>query len=383
MAENDENLFENFEINDGGFEFSDSLDFISPTEENTNKQNKDKDNNKSDDDLFGSELQDFIVDTDSSEEEIIKKTPTASGESSSTAESPESGVAKADSPYAPFASALHEQGLLPNLDLEEFEKAEDKQEALFAAVNKEIEMGVEAFKESLPPELKAKIDSLQTGIPENKTSIYAQVEKLTIDSLEDSNVAKHVVKQNLIVSGLTQDKAEKYVNALSEEDLTTESETALYELKTRAVQEKQEAQRLQVERENQYKAQREETLKSIKASVDNTVEIIPGIKLNPNVKDTVFKSMTTPVGKDTNGRPINAVQAAREKDPIKFETTLHYLNALGVFEGKWDKIIKTQKTNAIKQLEESLSGGTSYTAGKGTPSTPSMEGSVLDILKDF
>jgi len=89
--------------------------------------------------------------------------------------------------------------------------------------------------------------------------------------------------------------------------------------------------------------------------------------------------MTTIVGNDKQGNAMNSVMATREKDPIKFETTLHYLHSLGIFNGDWSSVIKTAKTKAVTDLEQTLRTAR-VSSGLSPKLTGNNEGSVLDSL---
>jgi hypothetical protein len=106
-------------------------------------------------------------------------------------------------------------------------------------------------------------------------------------------------------------------------------------------------------------------LEKIQKTIENTEEVIPGIKLSKKDKDVIYKSMTTVVSTSENGQPMNAVMAMRAKNPIEFEKRLHYFTALGFFDEKADfsKIVATAKTSATKELEKVLSSNRSFKTG--------------------
>ena len=81
---------------------------------------------------------------------------------------------------------------------------------------------------------------------------------------------------------------------------------------------------------------------------------------------------------------MNAVAATRAKDVLKFETTLHYLHQLGVFNGDWSKLTKVAKSSASKELEALLDNTNDFNGNNsGSAGVSPGAGSVLEGMKIF
>ena len=50
-------------------------------------------------------------------------------------------------------------------------------------------------------------------------------------------------------------------------------------------------------------------MKLLEDTIEGTKEIVPGLDFNKTTKGKVFKSMTTPVGRDGAGNPVNRIVA--------------------------------------------------------------------------
>jgi len=393
MAEQSEELFQEFNLDDDSSLLNSLTDGVAAPVEN---QKTETTTNKSDNSLEEA-LMDFTLE-DSREEIPIKQTTneinetTQESESIAT-ESTDTTPTNEDTPasevdtslYAPLASALHEQGLLPNLDVEAFGAEENQQEALFKAVEKEIDTGIDSFVESLPPLFKQQLLAYQQGVD---LSTYQKLQKkeleydaITETSLSnDEKLQKKVIKDDLLNKGFSEDKANKLIeNFESLNELESESIDALAIGKTRAKKASEKAIEDAKIRQDDINKQQGEAVKNISSSLESIKEIIPGKTLNKISRDKVFKSMTTIVGNDKQGNAMNSVMATREKDPIKFETTLHYLHSLGIFNGDWSSVIKTAKTKAVTDLEQTLRTAR-VSSGLSPKLTGSNEGSVLDSL---
>jgi len=96
----------------------------------------------------------------------------------------------------------------------------------------------------------------------------------------------------------------------------------------------------------------------MKSLIDNTPEIIPGIKLSKANKEKIMESMTTPIAYDKNGNPMKPVMATRSRNPEGFEMLIHYYHELGLFnideDGKiapdFSKVTKVAKTKTVDSL---------------------------------
>ena len=393
MAEQSEELFQEFNLDDDSSLLNSLTDGVAAPVEN---QKTETTTNKSDNSLEEA-LMDFTLE-DSREEIPIKQTTNEINETTQESESiatelPDTTPTNEDTPasevdtslYAPLASALHEQGLLPNLDVEAFGAEENQQEALFKAVEKEIDTGIDSFVESLPPLFKQQLLAYQQGVD---LSTYQKLQKkeleynnITETSLSnDEKLQKKVIKDDLLHKGFSEDKANKLIeNFESLNELESESIDALAIGKARAKQASEKAIEDAKIRQDNINKQQGEAVKNISSSLESIKEIIPGKALNKISRDKVFKSMTTIVGNDKQGNAMNSVMATREKDPIKFETTLHYLHSLGIFNGDWSSVIKTAKTKAVTDLEQTLRTAR-VSSGLSPKLTGNNEGSVLDSL---
>lgn len=284
--------------------------------------------------------------------------------------------------FKAFGSTLVEKGVFSEELFKDFDGTID---GLVSAVDKEIMYGVESYKESLPPVLKDLIDNYEEGVPLEDLIATKSREiaynNITEDKLEeDTNLQKEIVRQYLESTGLKENKIKKLIETYEDTDeLFNEAKDALGEIKDILKKEEEYIKREQ-EKERKIAEQRtKELLNTVETTINKTEEIVPGIKLNDKIRKEIYSSMTQPTGRDTEGNPINKVMEIRAKDPIKFEMTLHYLASLGVFEGKWDKIISTAKTSSVKELEKLIKSNDNKFSGSGKASIPASKGSA-DLL---
>ena len=274
-------------------------------------------------------------------------------------EVPSSQETETSSPLTPYAKMLVEEGLLPNIDLEKFDGSVD---SLLEAQRQYDLQRFESFKEStLDPRVKWLQDNLEQGVPFERL-LEIDNQKLTVDSIteeslsSDEDLQRDVLRQYYSeTTNFSQEKIEKMIERLETiGDLKTESNNSLQELKT-IIKQKEDAvlQNAKLERENAIK-QQQETLKQFKDTLTKTQEIIPGHKLSDLMKDSIYKTLTTPVAVDNNGTPLNEIAKARLENPMDFEIKLAAIWKYTDGFKDWSKLGISGKKKAIEEFENSV-----------------------------
>lgn len=290
-----------------------------------------------------------------------------------------------DSNIIAFAKALSEQGVLSDLP----EDFDGTTEGLVKLMQNTVNSGIEAYKNDLPPVIKDLVNNYEENVPlkdlidtKSREIQYSTITEEAIDS--NVNLQKALIAEDLKNRGYTQEKINERIEMFESNDvLASEAKDAQAAL-VNVERYHQEQLKKRTEEEKELAAKKnEENLSNIKTSIGKLQEIIPGIPLNDNSRENIYKSMTSVVETDANGRPMNAVMKTRTEDPLKFETTLHYLHSLGVFDGDWSKIRNVSKSNAMKELTEKLNSNTStMTPGRGVRQSQ-LSDSIMQGLKMF
>jgi len=262
-----------------------------------------------------------------------------------------------ESPLTTYATALKEEGVLPNLNLEDFDGTV---EGLIEAQKQQFEEQVIEYKNSLPEEVKEIIDNYEKGVP-LMDLITAKSKEIEYSSITDEAINNNKETQKRLIrdlfksKGLKDVRIDKMIDAydntgsLAEEALTAKEE--LIELQTEDIKDKKNKQ---AKDSKIFAAKQKEQLNNLFETINNTEEIVPNMKINKIMREKIFKNMIEPAEVDKNGNQVSKIMQIRGKDPVGFDVTLNYLAELGIFEGKWDKIVSKQKTNAIKDLEKKI-----------------------------
>jgi len=283
------------------------------------------------------------------------------------------------SPVTPFASLLHEKGLLSDFDQEEFAAAvaesDDPFGVLTNAMQRELEIAKATFINSFPPDFIDLAMAVSKGVPyeamKGPKMDEINYSKITAEAISESeDLQKKLVGDFYASKGFSEKRISKLVETLGDSGgLEEEAADAIVELSHLAKQKqehiKKKFEHQQKEMSDQYVAQ----IEYIGKSVDSVEEIIPGVKINKVIKDRLFNNLTRIVGKDANGQAQNYTMTVRQQDPVKFDMTVAYLADITKGFTDWSKIKKSAKSSATSDLESVLntkSTGHSYGNPKKT-----------------
>lgn len=308
---------------------------------------------------------------ESEEEDLEKKNQGKGGEDA---------IIQEDSPLYLHAATLHEEGILPTLDLESL-KGKPFKEAmqLFKdAEKKYFEEGKNAYVNSLTDRQKEFLEMIELGIPQEQVEHQVTLEdaysKVTDQALSDDvELQKQIVSQDLKLKGLSDTKVQVFVKAAeTDERLFEEAKEARDNINKYIADQKkaviENAKNAQVEADKQE----QELQKEIKTTLEKIDEILPGIKVSAAEKTKLYDYMTKPVGEATvNGKkvPIDLINKTRMENRVLFDLKLKYFIELGLFnEGKkadLAKIIKKVTSTNADKLSKKLSEEPAGTSGKG------------------
>lgn len=292
---------------------------------------------------------------DKSQEEVgnpEKGKTTEKSELKPTEESP----ATDDTVFKSLSEFLKEQGFFPNLDIE-IKSADDLAEAF----KKEIQRNEFA---DLNEKQKKYVEALRIGIPQESVEEYFSTTKvfedITDEVLEkDSDIRKQVIIQDLLTSGIPQERANKQYQRIYDlgEDIE-EAKLSRNNLKQKAeVEFAKLTEQTKLEQEKAIEEQNKE-FEKVKQAVYNQSNLFESFKVTDHLKNRVFESMSTVIAYDTNGTPLNKLMKHRSEDPIDFDTKLYYLYELTNGFKNIDKFVTKSTSTATKKLAEAVTNST-------------------------
>lgn len=296
-----------------------------------------------------------------------------------------------------FARYQLDQGVLTSLteddekEILEIYKDKGDAAALSFVQNKELERARNEILETYDDDVKYYLDMLDSGVDRDTAknivkakSYYDKLKEDELDSDDAETTRKEVLTQYYkLTTKFSDAKIKKEVEnkiALGE-DIEAAKE-ALPEIKDYFKQAAEQEKNTIKQREEEAIKQSQLRLEELNKRIESTNEIVPNIKLSKIDKNKIKDMLTKPV-KEVNGVQLNAVWAKRMEDPDKFDTMIAALINYGVFDGKWDKIVKTTKSKAVEELERSIkNGGMNFNTKPSRPKTTNTEStSSLEGLK--
>jgi len=317
-------------------------------------------------------------------QEGIEDTP----EENKEQESPSSHDINKSSPFTPYARLLVEEGITPNFKLEEWDGTP---QGLIQGVQKEIEYGIKAKLEHLDPRVQQIIDQVEQGVPFEQL-FEIQRESLTLNNITDEIITENVDLQKDIArqyykatTTFSDTVIDKYIDRLDTTgDLEEESKNFFEELKVINAAKEQKLREQAVQQREAAKQEQIKVLQTFKDTLAKVEEIVPGVKVNTNDRDRIYKGLTTIVDYDQQtGQPLNEIAKARAADPIDFETKLAYIfyktNGLKDF----SIFSKAGKKNAIEEFENSVKNLDLNNTTSQTIRKPDINRSLIDQMAEI
>lgn len=259
------------------------------------------------------------------------------------------------SPFTPYAKLLVDEGILPNLNIEEFDGTG---EGLMKAMDDQISSGIEMYKDQLPEQIKKFVENYEEGVPlstlleiDSRREQYKAipVEKVETDKELQKSLVHEFYKQT---TRFSEEKISKLIQQADDiDELKDEAKTAHEGLV--AIQDEFEAdEKAKVAEQRDLEIKRNETrLTEFKETLEKTQEIIPGIKVNPNSKKRIESILTTSVAQDERGNPLNEISKYRLEHPYEYDIMLaHIYDSTKGFKD-WSMLGNVGKKSAFKDLE--------------------------------
>jgi hypothetical protein len=264
------------------------------------------------------------------------------------------------------------------------EEFEDTDEFIIGLAEKKADALFKAKEDTMPEEVKKLWENYKEGVPIHEqlkakeiVHSYKSIEPEKVK--EDVSLQKALLKDKLINTGLTEEKALKKIERYETTGvLEDEALDALEELIILSEENEKQVQAKFKEQKVADLKEYEKWKDSLKESIDKKEEIIPGLKLDPNQKKTLFEGITAV---DKQGK--NAIQKFYESNP-DFNLVVAYLAT--VLKGDFTLLQASATTRATRNLKDiidssSKNGGVTSGAPKIKPTDVSVMKSALGLNK--
>ena len=323
------------ELGMGLFEGNQELNFNFAIPEDDNADEEENDDNTNVDDTT-LENNNHVEDDSSEEvdEEDVEDEGGDGGESSSNL-------------YSSLATFVHEQGLLPSLDidLKDIKSADD-----FASVfNKELDIQAELRLN----DYLANLDLNKIGIAKKDIQDLSTINSDLLKN--DIDLAKRIIYDDYLNQGLDEKKANRMLNRLidlGEDAILEDAEESLQSLKEFKAREIERETQSYKERLEADKIQQAKLDEQMKKTIYESKDLISGLKPNKALQDKVYKSINDIVGKSPDGTFENKFMKERRENPLEFEIRMYHFYELTNGFKDLSKISTTAKSSAVKDLEK-------------------------------
>lgn len=328
-------------------------------------------------DKFGEELIE-IPDIETEEDEGKDK-----GNSNQPPKSTEQSSSSSPNVWVSFAKSLEGAGLLNEFTEEEFatlvEETGSPVEAVIAMADTTIKQTIDAHIAAQDEDYKEFVKMRDSGVDLTEYAKIAQQSKEYLSyKLEDvksnPDLQKKVVREDMKIKGMASDEIDDLIESLEDTDkLGKRAEAAVANLnKFKETKVKE----LETQTKVQQKAEQEayqKQLQAIRENLESVKEVVPGIAINKQTKEKLYKMITEPAATTQDGRQVNAITAKMLQDPNKFNLITAELIRLGVYDGKWDSLVKITKSKAIEELEKVVNSGADFKSGSGGRTSSQVE----------
>ena len=263
--------------------------------------------------------------------------------------------------YSSIASALKDEGILPDLDDETVSSVKTPED----------------FAEVIEKQIQAKFDERQKRID---SALNANVEPDEVrqfestlnflDSLKEEHIAdetekgeelrKRLIFQDFINRGYSKERATREVKKSF--DSGTDIEDAKEALESNREYFNTQYQEVVKEAQEEIKAEKERIRKEaaqLKKSMLEDKEMFEGIELDKMTRQKAFDNITKPIYKTEEGEYLTAIQKYEAENPVEFRKYLSILFTMTDGFKNLDTVVKGKVKKEVKQslreLEHKLS----------------------------
>lgn len=249
--------------------------------------------------------------------------------------------------YSSLTKVIHEQGLLPSLDIN-------------TAKIENVDDFVNAMKVEQDAQVQIKLDEYISNLDVNQLAQSRQVindlNNLDQDVLSQNiDLAKQLIMDDYANQGLDEKKIARHLKRLTdlgEEAILEDAIDSLESLKEfegrRIENQKLEyAKNLEADKARQVQLDAD-----LKRNIYERTDLINGLKPTKALQDKVYDSINKIVGKSPEGEFENKFMRERRINPVEFETKMYFLYEMTDGFTNYSKLSSGAKSSAVNDLEK-------------------------------
>ena len=271
--------------------------------------------------------------------------------------------------YSSTASALKEDGVLPDLEdsvIENIKTPEDLSEAIQSQVEAQLD------------ERQKRIDAaLRGGVQPSAIKQFEEtlsiLDNITEDSLADEGEQGETLRRQLIYNdainrGFSKERALREVETSIEKgNDVDDAREALQSSKDFYSGKYEELVNQAKQRESEYRSSLKQQAEQFRKELLEDKQVFKGVQLDNKSRKIAYEAMTKPVAKDEDGSYLTPIQKYEHDNPLEFRKKLSVVFALtngfedlsGLIKGPVKKEIKSK----MRQLENTFNNSGSFSGG--------------------
>ena len=263
--------------------------------------------------------------------------------------------------YSSIASALKDEGILPDLDDEIVDNVKTPED--FAeAIEKQIQAKFDERQKRIDAALNANVEPDEVRQYEGTLNYLDSIkdEHISEESEKGEELRKRLIFQDFINRGYSKERASREVKKSF--DSGTDIEDAKEALESNKEYFNNQYQDLIKEAQREIKEEQERVKKEaaqLKKSMLEDKEVFDGITLDKATRQKAFDNITKPIHKTEKGEYLTAIQKYELDNPVEFRKYLSILFTMTDGFKNLDSIVKGKVRKEVKQslreLEHKLS----------------------------
>lgn len=305
----------------------------------------------------------------------------------------DSGSSPQSSFYSSIATALRDEGILPDLDDENLKKIKTPED--FAeAVEKQLQNRLDEKQRRIDEALSVGLEPTEIKKYENALNFLDSITDDTIkdESEKGENLRRNLIYQDYINRGFSEARAKKEMEKSF--SAGTDIEDAKEALISNKEFFKEDYQKLvnqaKAEEEKEKEIQRKQ-VEELKKSILDDATVFGDITLDKATRQKVLDNLTKPVFKDGEGNVYTAIQKAEKENRTDFLKKIGVIftltNGFKDLDGLVNGKVKKETKKTLRELEHVLnntsrnsSGNLTFLSGVDGDSDPESKiGLKLDI----
>ena len=280
--------------------------------------------------------------------------------SSKDSTSPESGRTASPNFYSSTASALKDDGVLPDLDDETISKIKTPED-LSEAINKQISAKFDERQKRIN-------DALENGVQPDAVKQFEEtlsiLDNISDDDITDEtekgvNLRKQLIYNDAINRGFSKERALRTAEtSINNSTDIEDAREALESTKEYFGGRYNDLINQAKNQEQEYRETIKKQAEKFKKSLLEDKEVIEGLDITKDIRQKAYESMTKPVVKDEDGNWLTPIQKYEKDNPLEFRKKLSIIFALTDNFNNINNIIKgpvkKQVTSKLRELEHAF-----------------------------